>query len=856
MLTILRPALISVFISLAAVLLAIAVDSRGQAVQTPAAGAEAQADLPSDTPADALQSWPQTISTTDATVIVYLPQIETFQGDRVSGRAAVAVTRAGAPGPTFGAMQFVAEISTDRENRTVTLIDLNVSTSQFRSADAELGKVLSDTVTNGVRQKELTFPLDELLTQLEIATHEKNSVDVMKNDPPKIIVSDVPAILVVYDGPPKLTEVEDSKLMRVANTPFMVLFDPSSKLYYLDGGRGWYSAAEAMGPWEVTDQVSKEILALQAAATQPADANPATQEDDDSPAPTIYTATEPTELIVTDGPSQMASIYNTNLLYISNTESDVFLDIMTQKVYVLLSGRWYVADRMDGVWAYVPSDKLPPDFAKIPPESSKASVLTGVAGTEAAEESVLDALIPQTATVDRSAAGPAVSYDGQPQFEAIADSTVSYAVNTPDSVLKVDNGYYCCSQGVWYQSTVATGPWAVCVSVPGAIYTIPPSCPVYPVRYVYVYSYSPTIVHVGYTPGYMGCYVYRGTVIYGTGYVYRGWMGHYYYPRPVTHGFAVAYNPYTGNWGFRVGVAGPRGWFAVGTGGVAVGGPGFVVAVGRGPSNAWWGPGGYHRHNNVNIKTGDINIDRSKNINIGSGNVNVGDRNRNIYANRPDSGKGVYTRDRPSDMRARPGDARGGDARGGNARPGDARGGDARGAIANRGGNRAGAPPSASLLPAQGDRNLFADKNGNVMRRGTDGWETRGTSNAQPGNQLDARGRQNQQNQNRGAQNRPAQNLPAQDRPAQNLPAQNRPAQNLPAQNRPAQNLPTQNQRQQRPDLDRELQARDRGQQRAQTFQQYQSRTQNAGGANRSAQPAQNRSAPQRGGGQRGGRQG
>jgi len=786
-----RPLLISIAALVGTALLAVAAIRQCLAVQA--------ADNPVvEAPQDAAPAWPRTITTPDATVVIYLPQIETFERDRVTGRAAVAVTRAGDTEPTFGAMQFSAEISTDRESRTVTLIEMNVTASQFRSADAQLGKVLSDTVKNGIRQAEMTFPLDELLTQLEIATREKTSADEMKNDPPKIIVSDVPAILVLYDGPPKSMSVENSPLMRVVNTPFLVLFDPASKLYYLDSGRSWYSAPDPLGPWQATDQASKEILAIQEKSKQSADSPPATQPDteDNSTPPKVFTATEPTELIVTDGPSQMASIYNTNLLYVSNTESDVFLDIMTQKVYVLLAGRWYVADRQEGPWAYVASDKLPADFAKIPPESPKASVLPNVAGTELAEESVLDALIPQTATVDRTAPGPTVTYDGQPQFESVQQSTVSYAVNTPDSVLKVDGGYYCCNQGVWYQSTAPAGPWIVCVSVPGAIYTIPPSCPVYPVKYVYVYNYSPTVVYVGYTPGYMGCYVYRGTVIYGTGYVYRGWAGHYYYPRPVTYGFAVAYNPYTGNWGFRVGVAGP----------------GYAVGVRWGGSSGWWGSGGYHHHNNVNIKTGDINIDRSKNINIGNGNGNVSDRSRNIYANRTDNGKGVSTRDRPAgrapfDMRARPSDAR----------P----------AGRDRAANRAGGQSRGNSLPSQADRNLFADKNGSVVRRGMDGWETRDRTNTQrPGNQADS--------------------------------ARPQPSQNRQPQNRQPQNQQAQNQRQQRPDLDRQLQARDRGQQRSQDFQQYRSQTQNPGGPSRSPQNAPNapnRSAPQRGGGgQRGNR--
>ena len=59
--------------------------------------------------------------------------------------------------------------------------------------------------------------------------------------------------------------------------------------------------------------------------------------------------------------------------------------------------------------------------------------------------------------------------------------------------------------------------------IPPVIYTIPPRCPIYYVKYVRVYGYTPTVAYVGYTAGYTGCYVYNHTVVYGTGYAYRPW---------------------------------------------------------------------------------------------------------------------------------------------------------------------------------------------------------------------------------------------------------------------------------------------------------------------------------------------
>jgi len=52
--------------------------------------------------------------------------------------------------------------------------------------------------------------------------------------------------------------------------------------------------------------------------------------------------------------------------------------------------------------------------------------------------------------------------------------------------------------------------------------TIPSMC---------MYMNRAQYVYVGYTPGYMGCYVYGPTIVYGTGFYYRPWYRTIYYPR-------------------------------------------------------------------------------------------------------------------------------------------------------------------------------------------------------------------------------------------------------------------------------------------------------------------------------------
>ncbi len=280
------------------------------------------------------------------------------------------------------------------------------------------------------------------------------------------------------------------------------------------------------------------------------------------------------------GQPQYEPIDDTGLLGVANTDSDLFEDPAQNLHYVLISGRWFrTAALRGGTWEHVPGRALPPGFARIPADSRYGRVLAHVPGTPAAAEAVADARVPQTAAVRRDAT-ITITYDGEPQFEPIAGTSLAYAVNSPSQVLRTADGqYYDCTQGVWYRSASATGPWVVSTTVPAEVASIPPGSPAYNLRYAYVYDSTDEAVYVGYAPGYLGTYVFDGVVVWGTGFSYRGWWHHHYYPHPWTYGFGMAYNPWTGHWGsgFRGGRRG--GWPAEGTVGFHGG---------------WLGPAGYH----------------------------------------------------------------------------------------------------------------------------------------------------------------------------------------------------------------------------------------------------------------------
>ncbi|MGD9346484.1 MAG: carbohydrate-binding family V/XII, partial [Candidatus Aminicenantes bacterium] len=487
--------------------------------------------------------WPRVLEHPKATVTIYQPQVDSFKNDIIEGRAAVSVTLNGETEPIFGAIWYKARVETDRDTRMVTIINVKIPRTRFPDSKPEQEKELSEFLEQEIPKWEMNISLDRLLAGLDMSEKERIAAENLKNDPPKILIEYSPAILVFIDGEPIREKIENSNLERVVNTPFLIVYEKQSKAYFLNGGELWMISSNIMGPWSEAKRLPREVSQI---TPKDSEDMPKIEATDDR-LPKVVVATDPTELVVIDGKPDYAPIEETDLLYVTNTESDLLMDMATQQYLVLLSGRWYASKLLNGPWAHIPSDELPESFKNIPEDSENGHLLSFIAGTEQAKEAVLDAQIPQTSAIKRdSGKDLKVEYDGNPKFEKAEGTEVEYAANTSSAVFKVENTYYCCSEAVWYVSKKADGPWEVCDKVPDVIYTIPPSCPHYNTKYVYVYDTTPSVVYVGYYPGYMGSYIYGPTIVYGTGWYYRPWYGRYYYPHHWTWGFHVRWNPWYG----------------------------------------------------------------------------------------------------------------------------------------------------------------------------------------------------------------------------------------------------------------------------------------------------------------------
>ena len=576
-------------------------------------------------------TWPQQLATDNgAVVLIYQPQVETFSGNRIEARAAVSVKSDATKNvPVFGAIWIEAKIDVDRDSRTAVIRDVDIGDVRFADATGEQMQKLADFIEGQIEGSSFSISVDQLLADLDAETTEPTD-SVLKHDPPKIIFSTKPSMLISIDGEPVMEKIDGSDYERVINTAYLIVKDGRDYFLYV-GSNAWFEARAVAGPWSRASRVPNDVAGL---------VEPADDDGEEVGEIDIIIATEPTELLVTDGVPTWAPVEGMNLLYLDNTDSNAFLELSTQKYYVLLSGRWYRGDGIgdESLWAHVPNDELPEPFSDVPEDSVNGAILSQVAGTPQAREAVLDNTIPQTAAINRSDASFSVEYDGSPDFAPIEEINVEYAQNTSSAVFRYGKLYYACDDGVWYVSNSATGSWSVATDVPDAIYKIPTSNAHHNVTYVKVYDVTPEVVYVGYTPGYYGSYYYHGAVVYGSGWYYHPWYGPHYYPRYPTWGFHVTYNPWYG-WG--VGVS----W---------TNGPFRFTFSGHG---SWWGVGGYRPYPRPYVHGGyrktNININVDNSINIGGG------------RNRPETRPSIYNRpenrDRnierpavPSNRQARP----------------------------------------------------------------------------------------------------------------------------------------------------------------------------------------------------------
>ncbi len=530
---------------------------------------------------EAISYWPKQIDLNEYVLTIYGPEPEKFENNILNARAAFSLFDKEHL-PIFGAMWFRCRVHTDVKNNVVSFEDIHLVNANFPDASAEHIEQLQKLISAASQNWHFNSNLKLFYKALEAIDINNEYSEDLKSNPPKIYYSKVPAVLVFIDGEPIMANINGSELYQyIVNTPHFIIKSSSDQQYYLKGGSNWYTASDPTGIWKSIDTPPGYILQLANNANKLSPDAQKKAQLKSGKAPKLIVTKEPAELIQTNGEPEIKSVYE-NIFSISNSDDEILFDSYSNYYYILISGRWYKTKNLErGSWAFVAPEELPEIFKAIPPTSPVAHIRLSIPGTPESVSAALDNAIPQTAVVDRQKATMEIEFDGTPQFVAIEGTSLKYGVNTSGSIIQDENStYYAVDQAIWFTSESTGGPWKAADNFPDEVRNIPPSCPVFNLKFVYIYDFSSNIIYTGYTVGYMGSFLYHGVVYYGTGYRYKPWYGNKYIPRPSTYGHGAK----------KKSKKGPNISFYASTG---YGGFGGYPGMGFGHPYGGWGGYGY-----------------------------------------------------------------------------------------------------------------------------------------------------------------------------------------------------------------------------------------------------------------------
>jgi hypothetical protein len=533
--------------------------------------AAASATPPAGTNADT--GWPRTLALQSGTLVWYQPQVESWiDQKKIVAWSAASYLPTGGKEAALGTLKIEGGTRVAVDDRVVAL-DLAITEYNFKSLSPNLVKALVAEV-QARPENDRVLDLDRLVAYVANSPLNVKDAEGIKADPPRVFSAAAPAILINLDGDVIWSPIKEVDLRYAVNTNWDLFEHGPSKTFYLRYEASWLRATAVTGPWGAAGKLPESFTKL------PADENwkevkaaipgkPFTAKT----TPRVFVSTQPAELIVLDGPISYQAVEGTSLLWVNNTEADLFRTGKSGDFYFLVAGRWFRASSLDGPWTFA-TPTLPEDFKKISIEHPRSRVLASVPGTPQATEAVLLATVPRTARVNRKElkAPDVVFAGGNPQFENIQGAkNVERAVNTDKDIVKFGDLYYMCFQGVWFMSRAATGPWEVASSVPQEIYTIPSSSPSHHVTYVTIEEDDDDDEWetFAYVAAYTGLMIGWGCAVWGSGWYYPPYMyggGFYpiYYPMPHTYGMGAWYNPYTGGYGRGYAAYGPYGGVGMG----------------------------------------------------------------------------------------------------------------------------------------------------------------------------------------------------------------------------------------------------------------------------------------------------
>ena len=290
--------------------------------------------------------WPRRFTTpSGAAFSVYQPQVASWENQkRMTFYSAASYTAKPGDKPALGTIKAEADTKVSVAERLVDFSVLRITESNFPTlAKPQMQEIVAE-ITKGIPQHDRVIALDRVLASVDKSQILPKNVEGVKADPPTVFFSKTPAVIVNIDGDPIWSPIAGTDLKYAINTNWDLFELGSSKTFYLRHDATWLKATSLDGAWTPAgtlpdsfkkipaDDNWKEVKAAVPGKTLSASA-----------APKVFASTKPAELILLKGEPNYLLVEGTSLLWVSNTDSDVFRLGKTGLVYYLVAGRWFSA---------------------------------------------------------------------------------------------------------------------------------------------------------------------------------------------------------------------------------------------------------------------------------------------------------------------------------------------------------------------------------------------------------------------------------------------------------------------------------------------------------------------------------
>lgn len=511
----------------------------------PAAPATRAQDAPAAAAQRALWAFPKDMKVKGRTVRLFEPIVRSYDPatDAVALRFALEVTDSiGRKG--YGWVDADATAQVDLRSRLFRAEGVKASGAMLIGVAAPDTEAVEPNV--GAELPAQMLLRLELLLERPGAAPETPSLK-LNSLAPRIHVRRTPAVLVQIDGEPVLEPVSTFPLTYVANSMSDLLHEAGTGRWFLLLDGRWLESKALEGPWKPLEGDLPVVLTqlhiehprghMRRWIAGTPEYKSGGAPDTSRPLPEVIVEKEPAELVLLEGDELFTMVApGLKLQMVANTASDMLFHPRLGQFFLLIAGRWFVADDPLKEWKAQFGD-LPEEFKAIPRSHRLAHVLACVPGTPEAAAAQALAALTEKAVVKRTAQLD-VRYEGKKMDVApLEGGAAEVVITTEDDVFRVGDVYYACGRGAWFSSADGKGRFNPVAALPEALRDLPASTgflhdnacrPLGETDAGFVFSVS---------GGYSGVFPNRGAVVHGTGWTLRGLLrNENWYPRPRTWG--------------------------------------------------------------------------------------------------------------------------------------------------------------------------------------------------------------------------------------------------------------------------------------------------------------------------------